>query len=114
MLALETEDKADDTQWLTYWVVFSAFNLIESITDLLFNWIPLYYLVKTGVMIWLMHPEYKGASYVYTLLLKPSVLKLSKKFGVAVPIQASADAASPPADVSENTPLLPKAGSKID
>ena len=59
MLALETDDKDDDTQWLTYWVVFSAFNFVEAVSDVLFNWIPLYYLAKTGLMIWCMHPEYK-------------------------------------------------------
>lgn len=94
LIALETDDKADDTQWLTYWVVFSTFNLIESVTDLLFNWIPLYYLVKTGVMIWLMHPTFKGASTVYTLLLKPFVVnKLNIGKAAAPP---AAEAPAPP------------------
>ena len=31
ILALESADKADDIQWLTYWMVFSVFTLFEGI-----------------------------------------------------------------------------------
>ena len=27
--ALESSVKSDDTQWLTYWVVFAAFSVVE-------------------------------------------------------------------------------------
>jgi receptor expression-enhancing protein 5/6 len=30
--ALESTMKDDDTQWLTYWVVFAAFSLVEYFT----------------------------------------------------------------------------------
>ncbi len=43
-------EKDDDTQWLTYWVVYAAFGIIEYFTDLLLSWIPFYFLLKVGWM----------------------------------------------------------------
>lgn len=37
-------------QWLTYWVVYSTFTLIESATDVLALWIPLYPVVKVTIL----------------------------------------------------------------
>lgn len=36
--ALTTTQTDDDTQWLTYWVVYTFFTLTEEITDILFSW----------------------------------------------------------------------------
>lgn len=36
--ALSTPGTDDDTQWLTYWVVYAFFNLTESVTDLILSW----------------------------------------------------------------------------
>ena len=44
--AIDSEEKDDDTQWLTYWVVYAAFGLIEYFTDILLSWIPFYFLGK--------------------------------------------------------------------
>ena len=41
-------EKDDDTQWLTYWVVYAAFGILEYFTDLLLSWIPFYFLAKVG------------------------------------------------------------------
>ena len=40
--------RCDRCQWLTYWVVYSTFTLIESATDVLSLWIPLYPVVKVN------------------------------------------------------------------
>ena len=37
--ALETKTKGDDTQWLTYWVVFAAFSVIEYFADFIAGWV---------------------------------------------------------------------------
>ena len=60
--ALQTKTDEDDRQWLTYWIVFAFFNVVESVTDVLFTWIPFYYLVKCLIIIWLSHPTYRGAA----------------------------------------------------
>ena len=31
--AVESTNKADDTQWLTYWVVYACFTILECFTD---------------------------------------------------------------------------------
>lgn len=44
--ALESSRKDDDTKWLTYWVVFALFSLVEFFADIIVGWFPLYWLMK--------------------------------------------------------------------
>lgn len=44
--ALESPSKDDDTKWLTYWVVFAIFSVVEYFADTIVGWFPLYWLVK--------------------------------------------------------------------
>lgn len=46
--AVESPSKEDDTMWLTYWVVYSLFGLVEFFSDLLLSWFPFYYVGKVG------------------------------------------------------------------
>lgn len=46
MKALESKNKDDDTKWLTYWVVFACFSVIEFFSDFIVGWFPLYWLIK--------------------------------------------------------------------
>ncbi|KAM7327845.1 hypothetical protein ACRRTK_014212 [Alexandromys fortis] len=47
--AIESPAKEDDTVWLTYWVVYALFGLIEFFSDLLLFWFPFYYAGKGPV-----------------------------------------------------------------
>ena len=47
--ALESRSKDDDTQWLTYWVVFALFSVIEFFSDILVGWVPFYWLTKVTI-----------------------------------------------------------------
>ncbi|KAJ8304813.1 hypothetical protein KUTeg_018396 [Tegillarca granosa] len=47
--AIESTSKDDDTQWLTYWVVYSFFSLLEFFTDIFLFWIPFYWFFKTKI-----------------------------------------------------------------
>lgn len=47
--AVESYNKDDDTKWLTYWVVYSFITLIEFPAEILFQWIPLYSLIKVSL-----------------------------------------------------------------
>ena len=44
--AIESKQKDDDTKWLTYWVVYSVFHLMEFFADIFLFWIPLYWFFK--------------------------------------------------------------------
>jgi len=47
--AIESKEKDDDTKWLTYWVVYSTFHLLEFFTDIFLFWIPLYWFFKVTI-----------------------------------------------------------------
>ena len=44
--ALDTDGKDDDEQWLTYWIVFAGFKMLEGIADSAISFIPFYYMLK--------------------------------------------------------------------
>ncbi|KAF3935632.1 hypothetical protein ABW19_dt0205384 [Dactylella cylindrospora] len=58
--ALFTTGKADDTQWLTYWVCFSFLSVLEAALDPTY-WVPFYYLFKFAFILWLSLPQFSGA-----------------------------------------------------
>lgn len=71
IVAIESTGKEDDTQWLTYWVVFAFFCVIENFTDYILYWVPFYYAIKVTFLAWCMIPKYQGAKIVYTNVIKP-------------------------------------------
>jgi len=70
--ALFTANKADDTQWLTYWVVFSFFTVIESLVNVVY-WFPFYYTFKFVFLLWLSLPVFKGAELIFRSFLAPTL-----------------------------------------
>uniref|UniRef100_A0A8C2IFU3 Receptor expression-enhancing protein n=1 Tax=Cyprinus carpio TaxID=7962 RepID=A0A8C2IFU3_CYPCA len=46
--AIESPDKEDDTQWLTYWVIYGFFSVGEFFSDIFLHWFPFYYVCKVG------------------------------------------------------------------
>lgn len=81
--AIETEDKEDDTQWLTYWVVYAIFNIVETFSDVILFWLPFYYSFKFGFLIWLFLPNVRGAQYLYTHVILPAFQKHEKSIDEA-------------------------------
>ena len=72
-LALDSEGKDDDKQWLTYWVCFGFFNIIEQFAGIILRFIPFYYFLKLGFLIYLFHPSTLGATTVYNTIIKPRI-----------------------------------------
>jgi len=72
--ALESSGKADDTQWLMYWVVFSLFSVLEFFSDTLVGWVPFYWLIKCAFLLWCMSPL-EGSSVIYHRVIRPYFLK---------------------------------------
>jgi len=66
---------AMDAQWLTYWIVFATFSLVESLTDFFLYWIPFYYVVKSGFLVWCFLPSTHGAEQIYHKVLEPVLIR---------------------------------------
>ncbi|XP_014206541.1 receptor expression-enhancing protein 6 [Copidosoma floridanum] len=76
MKAIETKEKDDDTKWLTYWVVFAFFTIVETFSDYIIGWFPVYWLAKCLFYIWLMIPtEYNGSLVLYRRIIRPRFLQ---------------------------------------
>ena len=69
--ALETRNKDDDKQWLTYWCIFGLFIMLDEFAYFLLDLIPLYYFGKVCFLIWLFNPTTQGATLLYQALVKP-------------------------------------------
>lgn len=75
MKTIETNSN-DDKHWLTYWVCFATFNIIDTFSGFILRFIPFYFILKIIFLIWLFMPNSHGATLVYQLL----VVRLFKSF----------------------------------
>ncbi len=71
--AIESDDKDDDTQWLTYWVVWSFLNISEY-GDFLAYIIPYYFVLKTAFLTYAWH--FMGAKKLYEVVVRPILSKV--------------------------------------
>jgi receptor expression-enhancing protein 5/6 len=71
----ESRGEAAKTQWLIYWVIFSFISILENFIDLIQYFIPFFYPLKLVFTLWLMLPQYKGATVLYNLVLYPLINK---------------------------------------
>jgi receptor expression-enhancing protein 5/6 len=87
--AIESREKDDDTKWLTYWVVFSVFSLVEFFADIFLFWIPLYWFFKCVFLVYCMAPfSWNGSIFIYHRFIRPFVLKHEKKIDSAIDVAA--------------------------
>ncbi|KAL2118922.1 hypothetical protein VTJ04DRAFT_5881 [Mycothermus thermophilus] len=90
--ALFSASKTDDTQWLTYWVVFAFFNVLESIISVVY-WFPFYYTFKFIFLLWLALPTFRGADLIFRSFLAPALSRYFQNNGsTASGLRAKADA----------------------
>ncbi|KAI4864658.1 TB2/DP1, HVA22 family-domain-containing protein [Hypoxylon rubiginosum] len=91
MSALFSTTKADDTQWLTYWVVFSFFSVLESALSVVY-WFPFYYTFKFVFLLWLSLPMFSGAQLIFRSFLQPMLGRYFSESGsTAANLRAKAD-----------------------
>ncbi|CAK9044395.1 unnamed protein product [Durusdinium trenchii] len=69
--ALEDGDHDEVSSWLTYWITFAAFTLLEGVSIKLMSWLPLYYVMRLAMIVWLFLPATRGAQALYTWGLAP-------------------------------------------
>ncbi|OZJ02975.1 hypothetical protein BZG36_03149 [Bifiguratus adelaidae] len=72
--AIESPQKDDDTQWLTYWTVFGFLSTLEYFSDRLVSFFPFYYTAKLAFILWLFLPQFQGAQVLYQRILRPQLL----------------------------------------
>ncbi|CAJ1396442.1 unnamed protein product [Effrenium voratum] len=71
-------NKASGMQfWLTYWIVVAAISSIECLFYYVVVWIPGYYPLKLGFLVYLYIPRVRGANHVYNWFVSP-VLKRNR------------------------------------
>ena len=46
------EQNENQEKWLTYWVVYGCFNIVEFFGDILLSWFPFYFFIKTAFLVW--------------------------------------------------------------
>ncbi|XP_027096819.1 HVA22-like protein a [Coffea arabica] len=69
--AIETKSRADDRQWLTYWVLYSLITLFELTFFKVLEWLPIWPYAKLIGICWLVLPQFNGAAYVYEHFIRP-------------------------------------------
>ena len=77
--AVESTGTDDDTQWLTYWVVYSFFTVFNDMIIYCLGFIPFYYIVKAVLYVWMFHPRTKGAVLLYAKVIRPLLQKYEGK-----------------------------------
>ncbi|ODH51592.1 hypothetical protein GX48_02261 [Paracoccidioides brasiliensis] len=91
--ALFTVAKADDTQWLTYWVVFAFLTVIESAISAAY-WFPFYYLFKFVLILWMALPQTSGAQLVFHSFIQPVFSRYFLSGSTASNLRSQADQAT--------------------
>ncbi|KAI1827882.1 TB2/DP1, HVA22 family-domain-containing protein [Xylaria intraflava] len=94
LAALFSTSKSDDTQWLTYWVVFAFFTVTESAISIVY-WFPFYYTFKFVFLLWLSLPTFGGAQIVFRSFMQPVLGRYFSESGsTAANLRAKADSAA--------------------
>ena len=72
ILALDNKkNEDDDKQWLTYWVVFGLFNIVDQFAYFILHYIPFYHFLKLCFLVFLFLPQIRGATMVYNAIILP-------------------------------------------
>ncbi|KAF2666177.1 hypothetical protein BT63DRAFT_51981 [Microthyrium microscopicum] len=87
--ALFTAGTADDTQWLTYWVVYAFLTVFESGINAVY-WFPFYYTFKFVLVLWMALPQTSGAQIVFRSFLEPVFAKYFTHTGTSANLKAQA------------------------
>ena len=78
--ALETTDRDDDDKtWLTYWIIFGIFTLLDEFGWFILNFIPLYFWLRILFFVFLMAPQTRGAETIYRTFVKPILIQHKDK-----------------------------------
>ncbi|KAK8803388.1 hypothetical protein WA158_001082 [Blastocystis sp. Blastoise] len=81
--ALESSNKDDDSKWLTYWIIFALFSLVESFGYFILKYSHFYYPIKCVFLFVCYYPQTNFAQIIYekyvTVYLIPLIQKYEKR-----------------------------------
>lgn len=77
-VTLMKKDPEEEKQWLTYWIVFGIFQMVDQFAGWILFIIPFYYVIKMSLLIALFHPSTRGATYVYNNYLRGYFLEMDQ------------------------------------
>jgi len=90
MAALFSPGSSDDTQWLTYWVVFAFFTVLESFVNIIY-WFPFYFVFKFVFLLWLALPPFHGAQIIFRSFLAPTMGRYFQSGSTASNLRSKAE-----------------------
>ena len=67
VLSNSGDNEAELKQWLTYWIVFALFNVLEMAGSFVEDFIPFYFPMKCSFLWWCWAPGIHGATTVYNV-----------------------------------------------
>ena len=73
--SIEKDDLKEQRNWLTYWIVFGFFVLMDMFSPIIVKFIPIYFVMKIMLLIWLLMPGSYGCIFVYNLIVKKIIRK---------------------------------------
>lgn len=79
VLAIESSNKANNVQWLSYWVIYGFLILVEHYDQSLLYWFPFYYFFKSVFILYLSLPQFNGAQTIYWTFFHPFFVKYCSK-----------------------------------
>jgi len=91
LVALFSKSQNDDTQWLTYWVVFAFFTVLEGFFSIVY-WLPFYFVFKFIFLLWLSLPTFRGAEIVFRSFLAPTLGRYFQSPGTSSNLRSKTDA----------------------
>jgi len=56
--------------WLTYWMVFGIFNVLETFFGFIFYFSPYWDWLRLGLFIWLLLPQFNGSKVLYDSVIR--------------------------------------------
>ena len=78
--AIRTEDKSDDTLWLTYWTVFGLFSVLDFWVEGIMSVFPVYLVLKSCFLLYLSLPQTRGAQKLYAKVVDPAITRIEARF----------------------------------
>merc|ERR1711972_624991 len=71
----------DFEQWTIYWIICALWMFVESsVLWFLVDYCPLFLEMKLAFLVWLMHPTYRGAVWLWYAKIQPIHKDLDKQY----------------------------------